>query len=242
MFKLKKVFVTGCAGFVGSNLTKRLLDRGYFVTGVDTLSTGKLKYLDELITNKNFKFFKTDIYKSNKIEKIIKNHSIVFHLAANADVKDGLKHPHKDLQQNTIATFKILESMRKNKIKKIVFSSTGSIYGEPKNFPTRENDSFPIQTSLYGASKLASEGLIQAYSNGYDIKSYIFRFVSLFGKKYSQIVHEIGSTKKISILNLAKKIILATNSSSKIIIKNQINQELKFINDQQETLRKLNDP
>ena len=137
MFKLRKVFVTGCAGFVGSNLSKTLLDRGYFVTGVDNLSTGKLKYLDELITNKNFKFFKTDIYKSNKIEKIIKNHSIVFHLAANADVKDGLKHPHKDLQQNTIATFKILESMRKNKIKKIVFSSTGSIYGEPINFPTR---------------------------------------------------------------------------------------------------------
>lgn len=185
MLKLKKVFVTGCAGFVGSNLSKTLLDKGYFVTGVDNLSTGKLKYLDELINNKNFKFYKTDIYKSNNIEKIMKNHSIVFHLAANADVKDGLKHPYKDLQQNTISTFNILESMRKNKIKKIVFSSTGSIYGEPINFPTQENDNFPIQTSLYGASKLASEGLIQAYSNGYHIQSYIFRFVSLFGKKYS---------------------------------------------------------
>jgi UDP-glucose 4-epimerase len=185
MFKLKKAFVTGCAGFVGSNLCKSLLDKGYAVTGIDNLSTGKSKYLDQLISNKNFRFYKIDIYKSKKINDVIKNHSIVFHLAANADVKDGLKHPYKDLQQNTIATFNILESMRKNKIKKIVFSSTGSIYGEPINFPTPENDNFPVQTSLYGASKLASEGLIQAYSIGYGIQSYIFRFVSLFGKNYS---------------------------------------------------------
>ena len=117
--------------------------------------------------------------------RYFKDVKLVFHLAANADVKNGFLHPKKDLEQNTLVTYNVLEAMRKQSIKKIIFSSTGSIYGEPKKFPTKENYDFPIQTSLYGSSKLACEGLIQAYSSGFGFKSIIFRFVSIMGERYT---------------------------------------------------------
>jgi UDP-glucose 4-epimerase len=109
----------------------------------------------------------------------------VFHLAANADVRFGTEHPRKDLEQNTIATYNVLEAMRANGIRRIAFSSTGSIYGEPEMHPTPETAPFPIQTSLYGASKLAGEGLIQAYCEGFGFQGFIFRFVSILGERYS---------------------------------------------------------
>ena len=108
-----------------------------------------------------------------------------FHLAANADVRYGTEHPRKDLEQNTIATFNVLEAMRTAGVRRVAFSSTGSIYGEPNIFPTPEDAPFPVQTSLYGASKLAGEGLIAAYCEGFDFQGYIFRFVSLLGERYS---------------------------------------------------------
>jgi UDP-glucose 4-epimerase len=109
----------------------------------------------------------------------------VVHLAANADVRFGLEHPRKDLEQNTIATFNVLEAMRANNVREFAFSSTGSIYGEAAVVPTPENAPFPVQTSLYGASKLACEGMIAAYAEGYGIKARIFRFVSILGRRYS---------------------------------------------------------
>jgi UDP-glucose 4-epimerase len=113
----------------------------------------------------------------------------VCHLAANADIKDGWNHPEKDLQQNTIATFNVLEAMRANGVKRIAFSSTGSVYGEalvtPER-PTPEDDTFPVQTSLYGASKSAGEGMLAAYAEGGQIaEAYIFRFVSILGERYT---------------------------------------------------------
>ena len=110
---------------------------------------------------------------------------MIVHLAANADVRFGLDHPSKDLEENTIVTFNVLEIARKNNIKQFAFSSTGSIYGEPELIPTPENAPFPVQTSLYGASKLACEGLIQAYAEGYGMRAFIFRFVSIMGARYS---------------------------------------------------------
>src|SRR5439155_8474057 len=95
------------------------------------------------------------------------------------------EYPRKDLEQNTIATFYVLEAMRASGIRRIAFSSTGSIYGEPEVFPTPENCPFPVQTSLYGASKLAGEGLIAAYCNGFAFQAYIFRFVSILGERYT---------------------------------------------------------
>jgi UDP-glucose 4-epimerase len=109
----------------------------------------------------------------------------VFHLAANADVRFGTDHPDRDLQQNTIATFNVLESMRQEGIKQIAFTSTGSVYGESTVFPTPEDAPFPVQTSLYGAAKLAGEGLIAAFCEGFGFRGWIFRLVSLLGERYS---------------------------------------------------------
>jgi UDP-glucose 4-epimerase len=106
-------------------------------------------------------------------------------MAANADVRFGTNHPHKDLEQNAIATFHVLEAMRANNVSRIAFASTGSIYGESKTIPTPESAPFPVQTSLYGASKLAAEGMIQAYCEGFNFQSYIFRFVSILGERYT---------------------------------------------------------
>ena len=143
------------------------------------------EFIENAIDNSNFTFLKFDLLDLGDLKKATKNIDIVFHFAANADVRFGLQHPDKDLQQNTIVTFNVLEAMRYNNVKKIIFSSTGSVYGEPNEFPTPENCAFPIQTSLYGASKLAAEGLIQAYCEGYNFQAWIFRFVSLLGERYS---------------------------------------------------------
>ena len=180
-----RVLITGVAGFVGSNFLDYLLSKGHHVVGVDNFSTGKREFIENAIDNSNFTFLKFDLLDLGDLKKATKNIDIVFHFAANADVRFGLQHPDKDLQQNTIVTFNVLEAMRYNNVKKIIFSSTGSVYGEPNEFPTPENCAFPIQTSLYGASKLAAEGLIQAYCEGYDFQAWIFRFVSLLGERYS---------------------------------------------------------
>ena len=122
----------------------------------------------------------------------------VFHFAANADVRFGTEHPRKDLEQNTIATFQVLEAMRASGVRRIAFSSTGSIYGEPDIFPTLENAPFPVQTSLYGASKLACEGLIEAYCEGFGFQAHIFRFVSILGERYTH-GHVFDFYKRLSL-------------------------------------------
>jgi UDP-glucose 4-epimerase len=126
-----------------------------------------------------------DTLDLDRLQAATQGASIVFHLAANADVRFGTEHPRKDLEQNTIATFNVLEAMRAGGVKRIAFASTGSIYGEPEVFPTPETAPFPVQTSLYGASKLAGEGLIQAYCEGFGFQGYIFRFVSILGERYT---------------------------------------------------------
>lgn len=177
--------VTGCAGFIGSHVVDRLLDLGHKVIGIDNLSTGQIKFIDNALKSPNFKFFNLDLLEANDLAEYFKDASAVFHLAANADVRFGTSHPRKDLEQNTIVTYNVLEAMRANNVKKIIFSSTGSVYGESPLIPTPENGPFPIQTSLYGASKLACEGLIAAYSEGFGFQSYIFRFVSILGERYT---------------------------------------------------------
>lgn len=182
---MNKVFVTGAAGFIGSNLVDRLLKDGYKVVGWDNLSTGRIRFLEEALKNPNFTLIQGDNMDIDSLSNAMIGCDTVFHLAANADVRFGLNHPSKDLNQNTIATFNVLQAMQNCGIKRIVFSSTGSVYGESDVIPTPENAPFPIQTSLYGASKVAGESLIQAYSEGYGFESYIFRFVSILGERYT---------------------------------------------------------
>jgi UDP-glucose 4-epimerase len=177
--------VTGCAGFIGSNLVDRLLLDGHRVIGVDNFSTGQRKFLDGAICHSNFKLFEIDLLDLDVLKHAFAGGEAVFHLAANADVRFGTDHPRRDLEQNTIATYNVLEAMRANGIKKIAFSSTGSVYGESPVVPTPEDGPFPIQTSLYGASKAAGEGLISAYCEGFGFQSCIFRFVSILGERYT---------------------------------------------------------
>jgi UDP-glucose 4-epimerase len=182
---MSRYFVTGGAGFIGSNLCDRLLAQGHAVTAYDNLSTGQTGFIKEALSKPNFKLVEGDILDEAKLNDAVKGHDFVFHLAANADVRFGTNHPRRDLEQNTIATYNVLESMRQAGIKRIGFSSTGSIYGEPTVHPTPEDAPFPVQTSLYGASKLAGEGLIQAHCTGFGVTGYIFRFVSILGERYS---------------------------------------------------------
>jgi UDP-glucose 4-epimerase len=182
---MEKVFVTGAAGFVGSNLVDRFLRDCKSVVGFDNFSTGQNEFLENALGNPKFKLIEGDCLDLPALTKAMAGCDFVFHLAANADVRFGLDHPGRDFQQNSVATFNILETMRANDIKRIAFSSTGSVYGEAEVIPTPENAPFPVQTSLYAASKLAGEGMIAAYCEGYDFEGYIFRFVSILGERYT---------------------------------------------------------
>ena len=182
---MDKFFVTGAAGFIGSNLIDRLLQQGTLVVGWDNFSTGQMNFLEGAQKNPSFTLVRGDNLDSAALTKAMAGCDTVFHLAANADVRFGLDHPRKDLEQNTIATFNVLEAMRANGIKRIAFSSTGSVYGEALVIPTPEDAPFPIQTSLYAASKIACEGMIHSYCEGFGFEGYIFRFVSILGERYT---------------------------------------------------------
>jgi len=192
-------FITGGAGFIGSNLPHRPLGDGERVTVYDNLATGFIEFLADArrIGGDRFRFIQGDLLDEAALNQAMAGADQVFHLAANADVRFGTQHPRKDLEQNTIATHNVLEAMRLNGVKRIAFSSTGSIYGEPEVFPTPEDAPFPIQTSLYGASKLAGEGLIQAYCEGFGFQGFIFRFVSVLGERYTH-GHIFDFYKKLS--------------------------------------------
>jgi UDP-glucose 4-epimerase len=182
---MPKAFVTGAAGFIGSSLCDRLLRENWEVIGWDNFSTGRLEFIEMAKREPRFRLVTGDNLDLERLTEAMDGCDIVFHLAANADVRFGREHPRKDLEQNTIATFHVLEAMRSNGIKKIGFASTGSVYGEATVIPTPEDAPFPIQTSLYAASKVAGESLIQAYCEGFGFEGYIFRFVSILGERYT---------------------------------------------------------
>lgn len=180
-----RALVTGAAGFIASNLTDRLLAEGHQVIGYDNLTTGRVEFLQNALQCARFRLVQADTLDLDVLTAAMADADIVFHLAANADVRFGTDHPRKDLEQNTIATWNVLEAMRRNSVKRIAFSSTGSVYGEPAVFPTPEDAPFPVQTSLYGASKLAGEAMISAYCEGFGMEAWIFRFVSILGERYT---------------------------------------------------------
>src|SRR4051794_16432203 len=180
-----RTFVTGGAGFIGSTLVDRLLDDGHAVVVFDNFSTGREGFLERASTRSGFTLVRSDTLKARALADAMAGADVVFHLAANAHVRFGTNDPPRDLEQKTVATFNVLEAMRETGVRRIAFSSTGSIYGETDVIPTPESAPFPVQTSLYGASKLAGEGLIQAYCEGFGFEAWIFRFVSILGERYS---------------------------------------------------------
>jgi UDP-glucose 4-epimerase len=173
------VLITGGAGFIGSTLADRLVGEAE-VAILDNFSTGRREFV-----NPDAELFEGDVLDAEALREAMRGCDTVFHLQANADVRHGLERTRVDLEQNTIATANVLEAMRVTGATTIAFSSTGSVYGEPEVFPTPEDAPFPVQTSLYAASKLAGEGLIGAYCHGFGVRGLVFRFVSILGERYS---------------------------------------------------------
>jgi UDP-glucose 4-epimerase len=201
-----KYLVTGCAGFVGSHIVDALLARGHEVIGVDNLSTGINRFMADATLSERFTFIEGDLLLEPTLLDGLKEIDCVYHFAANADIRGGMADSKKDLEQNVIVTYFLLEFMKANGVKRIIFASSAAALGEPSQFPTPENCAIPNQTSLYGASKMACEGLISAYSEGFGIESYVFRFVSLLGPRYPHghvydfIKQLIANPKKLNVL------------------------------------------
>jgi UDP-glucose 4-epimerase len=182
---MRRACITGGAGFVGSALADHLSLAGVEVVVVDDFRRGRREFIADVLERPGAELIEGDVLDSAVLEQALAGCDWVFHLQANADIRHGLQHPTRDLEQNTVATSTVLEAMRATGVKRIAFASTGSVYGEPDVFPTPENAPFPVQTSLYAASKLAGEGLIAAYAHGYGFTGLIFRFVSLLGERYT---------------------------------------------------------
>jgi UDP-glucose 4-epimerase len=182
-----RVAATGGAGFIGSNLVRALVDRGDDVLIIDNFDRGRREYIEDVLADPRASLTACDIVaEPEALRDAFDGADVVVHLAANADVRFGLQHPDRDLEQNVIGTHNVLEAVRHAGVSELVFSSTGSIYGEAELIPTPEDAPFPQQTSLYGASKLAAEGFIAAYAEGYGLNATIYRFVSILGRAYSR--------------------------------------------------------
>ncbi len=181
--QFKRVLVTGGAGFIGSHLVDELLSRGAEVAILDNFSTGRMQFLSAAEKHR-LKIVRGDVLDPAAVRDAMKDCDFVFHFQANADVRGGKDHTRVDLDQNTIATWNVLEAMRVAGVSQIAFASSATVYGEPEIFPTPENCPL-IQTSLYGASKLAGEAMIQAYCEYFDMRCFIYRFVSWIGERYS---------------------------------------------------------
>jgi UDP-glucose 4-epimerase len=193
-----RVVVTGGAGFIGSNLTDTLLAAGHFVRVIDNFSTGHEVFLTQAKGSPRFELVSCDLVaEDQRLPALIEDADTVIHLAANADVRFGWEAPKRDLVQNTVATHNVLEAMRVTGVKRLVFSSTGSVYGEAPVIPTPEDCAFPSQTSLYGASKAAAEGFVAAYSEACGLQATILRFVSILGPRYTH-GHVLDFTRQLA--------------------------------------------
>lgn len=179
-----KVLVTGGAGFIGSHVVDELIRQDHHVIVYDNFSTGFRQNLGQALNTTRLKIIEGDILDLSRLKSALDGVSTVFHLAANADVRGGIVNTAIDVEQNTLGTHRVLEAMRAQSVREIIFTSSATVYGEPDRFPTPESQPL-IQTSLYGASKLAAEAMIQAYGEYFGIRSYCFRFVSWIGERYS---------------------------------------------------------
>jgi len=177
-----KYFVTGGAGFIGSHLVDELVKRGG-VTVYDNLSSGKREFIQHHVGRPDFVFFQADLLDLTKLRKEITGHDVVFHLAANPDARLGIADTSLDLHQETVATYNLLEAMRQNGIGRIVFSSSGTIYGETPVIPLKENYGPVLPISLYGAGKVASEALITSFCHTFDMQCWIYRFANIVGSR-----------------------------------------------------------
>lgn len=180
--KGQSIVITGGAGFIGSHLVDGLINKNW-ITVVDNLSTGQIEYIGHHLSNPKFKFIKSDLRDKNKLENVLKGVDIVFHLAGNADVRLSNENTQITFENNLLATYNLLESMRTNEVKNIVFSSTSAVYGIPSTIPTPENYGPMLPISIYAASKIACEGLICSYCHNYEMKTWIYRLANIVGER-----------------------------------------------------------
>ncbi|MDH7508386.1 MAG: NAD-dependent epimerase/dehydratase family protein [Methanomassiliicoccales archaeon] len=186
----RRIIVTGCAGFIGSHLTERLVNAKNEVIGIDNFSAGKREFLASIEGNRNFELLNGDLLSLN-LDEIFCGSEIIFHFAANPEVRVGTSDTRIHLDQNVFVTYRVLEAARKQCIKSIVFPSTSTVYGEPEIIPTPENYGPLLPISLYGASKLACEALISAYCHTFDMSSVIFRFANVVGPRSTHnVLHD----------------------------------------------------
>ncbi|MFC1931497.1 NAD-dependent epimerase/dehydratase family protein [Chloroflexota bacterium] len=177
-----QIFVTGGAGFIGSHLVDRLVSMGK-VTVYDNLSSGKKEFIKHHLGGNNFTFVQADLLDFSTLSEAMRSHGVVFHLAANPEARWGIQNTRLDLEQETLATYNVLEAMRVNEIEQIIFASSGTIYGETPVVPLPEDYGPALPISLYGAGKLASEGLISAFCGTFAMRAWIFRFANVVGKR-----------------------------------------------------------
>ncbi len=179
-----RYFVTGGAGFIGSHLVDKLIKQGS-VTVYDNLSSGKLEFIQHHRGKDNFQFIRADLQEFDTLKKAMKGHDVVFHLAANTNIRAGTAKIDLDLNSGTISTYNVLFAMKENGLKKVIFSSSATVYGEAAIKSVSENHGPLLPISLYGASKLACEGLITAFCHLFGMEAWIFRFANVVGKRES---------------------------------------------------------
>ncbi|NQE06512.1 L-arabinose 1-dehydrogenase (NAD(P)(+)) [ANME-1 cluster archaeon GoMg1] len=178
-----KIIVTGGAGFIGSHVVDRLIDAGHEIVVLDDLSAGDERFINPHVGKQNFQFHKVDILHED-ISPFFDGVEEVWHLAANPEVRIGAADTRVHLEQNVIATYNVLEAMRKNNVRRMIFTSTSTVYGDADKLPTPEE--YPtIPVSLYGASKLACEAFIAAYCHTFDMRAWIYRFANVVGRRSS---------------------------------------------------------
>ena len=187
----ERCFVTGAAGFIGSHLVERLLAQGYSVTGYDSLRWGQRQWIEPYLGDPRFTFIQGDLLDPPALTEAMRGHTAIFHLGASADVRRGTEDTRLDLENCTIATFNVLEAMKATGVKKLVFTSSGTVYGEAPVQPTPEDVGPILPISLYGAAKLACEGLISAYCHLFGMQAWIFRCGQIVGARMGRgVLHD----------------------------------------------------
>ena len=205
-----RALVTGGAGFIGSHVVDRLLEEGYEVTAADNLTEGHLENVAHLKSDKRFRFVKLDLRDEKATEKAVAGNDVIFHMAAQANIRKSLTDHRGDLEHNVVTMINLLDGMIKHKVNDMVFASSSAIYGEATVVPTPE-EYMPVQTSLYGASKLAAEAWSQAYSQFSPVRVWSFRFANVVGERCRRgviwdFVHKLKQNpKELEILGDGKQ-------------------------------------
>ncbi len=189
-FEGRRVVVTGCAGFIASHLTDRLLEMGNEVMGIDNLSAGRREFLEGAMESKSFRLVEGDLLTMN-LDPVLEGADLLCHFAANPDVRVGASNTRTHFDQNIEVTYRLLESCRRTDVREMMFPSTSTVYGEAEEIPTPEDYGPMVPISIYGASKLACEAMISAYCHTFEMRAVIYRFANVVGSRSTHnVLHD----------------------------------------------------